>query len=186
MTNCPPASVTLPPRPLAGAGEEPTFDRLFQENIRYVGRTLRYLGVAEASVEDACQEVFVILHRRTKDYQEVGTLRAWVRQVCVLVAHNQRRTVRRRREDVRGDLPEPIALPEQQREVELGELRDHLRTVLDELPAQQRDVFVLFEIEGLTMVEVAATLSCPLQTAYSRLNSARARVRARVQEVVGQ
>lgn len=164
----------------------PTFDQLFHENIHYVGRTLRYLGVAEASVEDACQEVFVILHRRLKDYQEVGTLRAWVRQVCVLVAHNQRRTVRRRREDVRGDLPEPSALPEQQRDVELGQLRERLRAVLDELPAQQRDVFVLFEIEGLTMVEVAATLSCPLQTAYSRLHSARARVRAQVQEIVGQ
>ncbi len=60
-----------------------------------------------------------------------------------------------------------------------------LLAVLEELPAEQREVFVLYEIEQLTMPEVAEALSCPLQTAYFRLNTAREKVRARVQGGLG-
>ena len=184
MMKCPAGGLDLPSARLSDASQPLPFEQLFHEHVGYVARTLRYLGVREANIEDACQDVFVVLHRRQKDYREVGTLRAWVRQVCVLVAHNQRRTVRRRREDVSGEPPDGVVPPAQQSDVELAQLRAQLLGVLDELPTQQRDVFVLYEIEGLTMAEVAAALSCPLQTAYSRLNSARVKVRAQVEEVI--
>jgi RNA polymerase sigma-70 factor (ECF subfamily) len=46
----------------------------------------------------------------------------------------------------------------------------HLLAGLDE---DKRNVLVLYEIEGLTMREVAEVVGCPLQTAYSRLHAAR-------------
>jgi RNA polymerase sigma-70 factor (ECF subfamily) len=157
------------------------FDQVFRAQVQYVGRTLRYLGVDPAHLEDACQEVFVVVHRRFDAYKPGGSLRAWIRQICVGVARNHRRTLRRRREDASDYPPETVVPPNQQRDLELGDLRDRLLIVLEELPPEQRDVFVLYEIEQLTMSEVAEALSCPLQTAYSRLNAAREKVRARVQ-----
>jgi RNA polymerase sigma-70 factor (ECF subfamily) len=161
------------------------FDQVFRAEVRYVGRTLRYLGVDQAHLEDACQEVFVVVHRRLDVCQPGGSLRAWIRQICVRVARNRRRTIRRRREDASDNPPETVVPPNQQRDLELRDLRDRLLAVLEELPAEQRDVFVLYEIEQLTMREVAEALSCPLQTAYSRHNAARDKVRARVQGGLG-
>ncbi len=48
-----------------------------------------------------------------------------------------------------------------------------LMRALEQLDDDRRAVFVLYEIEGLSIAEVAAALGCPLQTAYSRLRAGR-------------
>jgi RNA polymerase sigma-70 factor, ECF subfamily len=174
-----PSLVSSGSRAVAPPVDVPDFDELFRAQIQYVGRTLRYLGVDQAHLEDACQEVFVVVHRRLAEYRPDASLRAWIRQICVGVARNRRRSIRRRREDPGGSPAEAVVPPHQQRDLELRHLRDRLLAILEELPAEQRDVFVLYEVEQLTMPEVAEAVSCPLQTAYSRLNAARAKVRAR-------
>src|SRR5579859_5825142 len=108
------------------------FDQIFRAHVHYVGRTLRYLGVDPAHLEDACQEVFVVVHRRLDACQPGGSLRAWIRQICVLVARNRRRTIRRRREDATDEPPETVVPPNQQRDLELRDLREMLLAVLEE------------------------------------------------------
>jgi RNA polymerase sigma-70 factor (ECF subfamily) len=156
------------------------FDAVFRAEAPHVGRTLRYLGVSEASLDDACQEVFLVVHRRLAEFSH-GSLRAWIRQICVFVAQNQRRALRRRREDATDDTPDVAAPPTQHGEVERRELRDRLLVLLDALPEEQRTVFVLYEVEQLGMAEVAEAVSCPLQTAYSRLHAARAKMKAGIE-----
>ena len=56
------------------------------------------------------------------------------------------------------------------------EARKWLDLALDTLDEKKRAVFVLYEIEQLSMNEVAQVLECPLQTAYSRLHAAREQV----------
>src|SRR4051794_18503672 len=85
------------------------FERVFEDEAPYVGRALRYLGVREPHVEDACQEVFVVIHRQLGQFQG-GSVRAWVRQICVHVANNHRRSLRRRREDAVAEPPD-VAIP---------------------------------------------------------------------------
>ncbi len=151
------------------------FDRVFTDHVRYAGRTLRYLGVAEADLDDACQEVFIVVHRRIHELTRPEGVRAWIRQVCVHVAQNARRSVRRRRDG--GEAPPDIPTPAtQDASIERTELRQRLLAILDRLNEDQRAVFVLYEIEQLTMAEVASAVDCPLQTAYSRLHAARAHV----------
>jgi RNA polymerase sigma-70 factor (ECF subfamily) len=58
------------------------------------------------------------------------------------------------------------------------ELRQNLDAALDQLDDAKRAVFVLYEMEGVPMTEIAESLGCPLPTAYSRLREARERVRA--------
>ncbi len=154
------------------------FDDVFRAEAANVGRALRYLGVAEASLDDACQEVFLVVHRRLAEFTG-GSLRAWIRQICVNVARTQKRTVRRRREDVVDVPPEVSSPPTQHGAVERRQLREKLLTLLDELSEAQRTVFVLYEIEQLAMAEVALAAACPIQTAYSRLHAARAKIQAR-------
>jgi RNA polymerase sigma-70 factor (ECF subfamily) len=156
--------------------ERPSFDRLFSEHVRYVGRTLRFLGVREAELEDACQEVFVVVHRRLPDFDPRGSVRGWIRQICVHVAQNERRRVRRSREDTFDPPIEVATAATQHGSAERREMRERLLALLDGLSDEQRNVFVLYEIEQLTMAEVAAALGCPLQTAYSRLHAARERL----------
>jgi len=157
------------------------FDVIFREEAAYVGRTLRYLGVRESHLEDACQEAFLVIHRRLADYRG-GSLRAWVRQICVHVAHNHRRSLHRHPEDPSAHPPEVVSPPEQHGALERRRLRQRLLAVLDELPDEQRATFVLFEIEHLTMAETAEALGCPLQTAYSRLHAARERIQTAIRE----
>ena len=161
---------------VASLAEPPAFDDVFSEHARYVGRTLRYLGIAEAELEDACQEVFIAVHRRLAEFDPAGSVRAWLRQICIHVAQNQRRTRRRRREEGGADMIEVESPATQHDAAERSEMRERLLALLARLDEQQRAVFVLYEIERMSMAEVAAALSCPVQTAYSRLHAARARL----------
>jgi RNA polymerase sigma-70 factor (ECF subfamily) len=167
--------VQSPPALGQGAATRPRFEQIFQEEAPYVGRTLHYLGVHEPHLEDACQEVFVVIHRQLGQLQG-GSVRAWVRQICVHVASNHRRSQRRRREDAVAEPPEVSTPASQQGEVERRELQQQLLAALAALSEEQRAVFVLYEIEQLTMPEIATAIGCALQTAYSRLYAARTKV----------
>lgn len=168
--------------PAAGRSEAPpTFEQIFQDEAVFVGRTLRYLGVHERHLEDACQEVFVVVHRRL-DQMQGGSVRAWVRQICVRVASNHRRSLRRRPEDAVAEPPEVAVPAPQHGEAEQRQARQRLLRALDTLPEDQREVFVLYEIEQLIMPEIAEAVGCALQTAYSRLYAARTKVQAAMKE----
>lgn len=174
-----------PPRSViatAGLSTQPLlrFEDVFASEAPFVGRTLLYLGVKGADVEDAAQEVFVVVLRQLASFGG-GSVRAWVRQICVNVARNHRRSQMRRREELVDEPPEP---PPAEGEVpgERAQQRQRLLAALDRLGEEQRSVFVLFEIEELPMTEVAGLLGCPLQTAYTRLYSARSRLETWLRE----
>jgi RNA polymerase sigma-70 factor (ECF subfamily) len=153
------------------------FEAIFREHAPFVWRALRRLGVAEADVDDVCQEVFVVVHRRLADFEGRSALRTWIYGICVRTASDHRKRAHRRHEvataepaEGRADAGTPHEALAQKRELE------RLDRALDTLDDDKRAVFVLYEIEGLTMPEIAEALSCPLQTAYSRLHAARERV----------
>jgi RNA polymerase sigma-70 factor (ECF subfamily) len=77
-----------------------------------------------------------------------------------------------------SEIPDSALAASQHNELELSLLFGKLQRALDGLDEEQRGAFVLYEIEELTLRETAEALSCPLQTAYSRLRSARNHVQA--------
>jgi RNA polymerase sigma-70 factor (ECF subfamily) len=155
------------------AAAQRRFREIFDEHARYVVRALRHLGVAEADLDDMAQEVFITVQRKLPEFEGRSKLSTWIYSICLRVASDYRRrayVVRERAhaepaEHVTGECVEDPAL-----RVESRRLVQHLLGVLD---ADKRAVFVLYEIEGLTMREVAEVVECPLQTAYSRLHAAR-------------
>jgi len=171
-------AIAVDPRPSSpGTMTSLDLSRVFADNILFVGRTLRHLGVHDSDLEDVCQEVFLVVHRRLAEFEGRAALRTWIYQICWRTAQaHLRRTGRdaRRRESLDQ---EPKTEPSQMHELENTDMRARLHRLLAELDHDKRAVFVLYELEELSMREVAETLGCPLQTAYSRLKAARSIVR---------
>jgi len=126
------------------------------------------------------QEVFLVVYQRLGDYEERSRARSWLYSICVRVASGQRRKVNRRRENVTMELPEQRSAPAQLQDVEDREALLLGHRLLALLPDEQREVFVLYEVEEMPMTEIAAALGCPLYTAYSRLRTARLKLLAEV------
>ena len=161
------------------------FRRIFDGHAATVSRTLRYLGVPESELMDAAQEVFLVVHRRYREFEGRSSLSTWIRQICLRVALSTRRRRGRRREDVLEQPPDAGVDADQHAVIERREQRAVLNRLLDALDDDQRAVIVLYEIELLPMREVAETVGCPLQTAYSRRKAALERLRAALTEGEG-
>ena len=156
-----------------GGVNESRLRQVVSGHFEVLWRFLRRLGIAEGDIDDAVQEVVLVLARKL-DQVEVGSERAFVLSTAFRVASGFRRATRRRREVDDGAIegfesPElsPEALAEKQR------LRLILQRVLNQLPLELRVVFVLYELEELTMADIAATLALPPGTVASRLRRSR-------------
>ena len=149
------------------------FRQLVHEHARPLARTLRYLGVSDADLEDAVQEVFVTAHRRWPELSHEESVGGWLRGVAVNVARNRRRNAERARRTFVPEVEEAAdaRLPEE----ELAERQRCLRLLrlLDALPEEQRTALVLFEVEGVPMKEISELLGTSLPTAYRRVEDAR-------------
>ena len=172
------AAPSLPdPAARVGAGGL-SFEAVFTQHAAFVWRVLRRLGVREADVEDVCQEVFVVVHRRLSTFQGQSAVRTWLYGIAVRVASDYRRRPHIVRERAVAEAPD-AAVPAEQ-DVELDRRRDlaWLDGVLDTLDEAKRAVFVLYEVERVPMADVATAVGCPVQTAYARLYAARKQVEA--------
>lgn len=175
------APLAAPPALLTGqpAQREPMaadVDSIWRAHGSFVWRILHHLGVKPADIEDATQEVFVVVHRRLGDYQEQDKLRAWLYAICTRVARDHRRKLFRRRERITDTPPERVVGPTQASSVENQQALQLAEKLLAALPDKQREVFLLYEVEQLSMAEVALAVDCPVPTAYARLRKARERV----------
>lgn len=145
------------------------------QHFSLVWRSLRRFGVEEHGVDDAAQHVFLTFAERLPDVEE-GRERAFLMGLCVRVAANARRRRTRSPETPSDKLEEQaIQAPDPEQLLQTKQRRAALDRALDELPIDQRSVFVLFELEGLSLPEIAGLLQIPLGTATSRLRRARQR-----------
>ena len=151
---------------------------LFRDFAPFVWRTVRRLGVADADADDVTQEVFLVVHRRLADFEARSSVRTWIFGICVRVASDHRRSAYQRRERPTDALPDEVGSTSPHHELEVSRARDQLDAALARLDDEKRAAFVLYELEELTLAEVAAALGCPLQTAYSRLQAARKHITA--------
>lgn len=154
------------------------FREIFDRYAKHVWRALLALGVPAKDVEDASQQVFLVVYRRLKDVDPAGPVRAFVYGVCLRVARDFRRRAQTRREHLVAEMPEQSVSPGQEAGVSDRESFAWLLRALNRLDESKREVFVLYEVEELEMPEITASLGCPLQTGYARLHAARDALRA--------
>jgi RNA polymerase sigma-70 factor, ECF subfamily len=148
-----------------------------------VWRSLRRLGLSECDADDASQQVFLVAHRRIVDIAPANE-QAFLLQTALRVAAEFRRGHRRRREDLEEELPavaDTGASPEEL--ADRRRARAVLDRVLEAMPMDLRQVFVLFDLEELTTAEVSIVLRIPKGTVASRLRRAREAFRQAVSRI---
>lgn len=145
---------------------------LVEAHMSSIWRTLRRLGVPEADLDDALQEVYLVAARRLDDIPPASE-RAFLLGTAVRVAATRRRTLARRRESFDA-LPErPDLLPSPEELTSRKRARVVLEQILAQLDEEFRTCFVLFELEGLAAPQIAELLQIPIGTVASRLRRAR-------------
>jgi RNA polymerase sigma-70 factor (ECF subfamily) len=154
-------------------GPGSAFSAVYAQYFRAVWRTLRRLGVEQAQLDDALQDVFVVVHRRLSEF-DGRSLRGWLYAIAVRVASDHRRAAAHRRT---VPLPETLVdqAPDPARASELTDAVRLLHELLGELDEPKRIVFVLGELEELSVPEIAEALGENQNTVASRLRAARAR-----------
>jgi RNA polymerase sigma-70 factor (ECF subfamily) len=147
---------------------------LLRAHYSCVWRTLRRLGVDQGRADDAAQDAFIVLSRRLGDVRE-GYERTFLLSSAVRIAANYRRTwhVKHEVADEGAVAAERDPRPTAEQLLDRKRLRQALEELLEAWPEDIRVVFVLFELEGLSMPEIAQVTETKLGTVASRLRRAR-------------
>jgi RNA polymerase sigma-70 factor (ECF subfamily) len=167
---------------MSGTAEEapvmPDFEEVYATTFPFAWRLLRRLGVPESSLDDAAQEVFVIVHRRLAGFEGRSSLRTWIAGIALRVASDLRRASRRRGDTIplSDEIADAMAdaRPGPVEHATSAQAFALMQKLLATLSEEQRDVFVLAELEQLTATEISAITGAGVNTVYSRLRLARA------------
>ena len=160
----------------ANANNGATFDGVYAHNMKFVLGTLRNMGVQDSALDDAAQEVFVVVHRRLSSFDGRNPIRGWLFAIAFRIASAVRRSSRRNRAQAYLDSEIEDAAPSPH---ELAERAQALRAsakLLAGLNANQCVVLMLTEVQGLTAQEIANTIGVGVNTVYTRLRRARQRL----------
>ena len=158
------------------AGERAAFEQFYRDHRRAVaGNLYRVLG-DRAELDDLVQEVFVIAFRGMVRFRGDAKLSTWLYRICVNVALGKLRSKSRRApplpyaelEDA-GD--EGANAPD--RQLERREELARVHRALEHLAPKKRIVFILHEVQGLDIKEIADIVQAPLVTVRTRLHYAR-------------
>jgi RNA polymerase sigma-70 factor (ECF subfamily) len=167
--------VPLPPDDSSNGPRAESFDDVYARYFPFVWRCLRGLGVPSVALDDAAQDVFLVVHRQLGGFRGESSAQTWLYGIARHVASNHQRRARRKQaplEPLVTEPPHPDAGPHER--AADAEAAAFVETFLASLNDKKRELFILAVLEEMTMPEVAAALSIPLNTAYTRLRSVRA------------
>ncbi len=145
--------------------------RLVELHLDFVWRSLRYLGITEPDREDACQRVWLVVTKNALRIRP-GKEKSYIFSVVVRIAKEARRGRRPGHEPLE-EHPLQAGTPSPEQQCDRGKARALLNELLVDLNQDQRTVFALFEIEGLSTPEIAEALGVSRGTVASRLRLAR-------------
>jgi RNA polymerase sigma-70 factor (ECF subfamily) len=173
--------VTTPDRPddekalvlAAQRGEMEAFSELVRRHQRRAYAVARAIVITHEDAEDAVQDAFLHAYRALHRFLPDQAFGAWLHRI---VANASLDITRRRKVRDADELPETVASPFRD-PAESAELRTRLRDALAQLPARQRSVIVLHDVEGFKHAEIGQLLGIPEGTARSDLHYARSALR---------
>jgi RNA polymerase sigma-70 factor (ECF subfamily) len=173
-----PLDLRAEPAPPGAVPAAVTFGEIYNEHFAFVWRSLRRLGVRDAALDDAAQEVFLVVYRRLPRFEWRSSLKTWLFGIVLRVARTFRRTAQRRSagEASLPDAEESSPLWTDPRPDEHAERAEEVRAfyaLLDELGEEKREVFVLAELEQMTAPEISEAIGISVTNVYARLRNAR-------------
>jgi RNA polymerase sigma-70 factor, ECF subfamily len=159
--------------PTSGVCARPSFERIYEEHFDFIWRSMRRLGISAHNIDDAVQDVFLVVHRRLEDFEERCSLKTWLFGIALRVAHDHHRRSRRKGGHEPLDPAVVDGSPGPHEELAKAEAVRELDRILNSLDEDKRAVFILAEIEQMTAPEIAEALGINVNTVYSRLRSSR-------------
>jgi RNA polymerase sigma-70 factor (ECF subfamily) len=159
---------------------------IYAEYFTPVWRSLRRLGVHDSDLEDAVQDVFLVLFRRRAEFERRSSLRTWIYGIALRVAKDYRRANKRhdRRVEALGAEPVPsAAAPQPDEEAVRREACRALAAALARLPDEARELIVLVELEQLSVKEAAEALDLHLRACQRRLKKAHEALEAALAQI---
>ena len=165
-----PAPVTTAVSPVH---EALPFRDVYDRYFAFVWRSAANRGVRQAALDDVVQEVFIVVHRKLPDFEGRSSMRTWIASIVRWVVTDY---MRKRGNQPAGDeLPEqtasggamPLEALERKAAVQL------LDALLSKMSDEQREVFVLHELEHMSGIEIAEITGTNENTVWSRLRAAR-------------
>lgn len=152
------------------------FHALYREQFDFVFRNLRRLGVPAEQVDDAVQDVFMVVLRRLDQYQAGSHPKAWLFAIALRVARNYRRSMRRkdsRLSAIDGDVFSASSEHDPFERAARTEAVRLLHAFLERIHEDKRSVFIMTELEQMSAPEIADALHVNLNTIYARIRAAR-------------
>jgi RNA polymerase sigma-70 factor, ECF subfamily len=147
------------------ASDEVDFEHVYRQHVAFVWRTLRTLGVPEAVLEDAANEVFLVVHRRWEDWDRRCRVTTWGR------ARVDRKLALVR--ETNAGAVDSGTRSDPGRQLDRKQAAAWVERFLEQLDPDKRSVFFLCEIEGMSVAEAARCLRLNPNTASTRLRRAR-------------
>jgi RNA polymerase sigma-70 factor (ECF subfamily) len=161
----------------SGAPSDIDVGKLFDQHAEFLLRMVRRVSGSQDRADDVVQRVFLIAHQKRDTLRDHPQIRGWLYQVAMNVIRHERRSLSRRlrlagalKEEPSTDTAEPT-----EARFEAAEQSARVRACIAKLPMEQREVFVLYELEELRGGEIATMLQLPENTVWSRLRLARTR-----------
>jgi len=163
----------------------PSFAEIYRTYFTFVWSSSRRLGVNESEIDDVVQEIFITINGRLSTLEQPDSLRSWIYSIVRRTVSSYHRAKRAKNASTAtlsaepemhySQTPSPQQLAEHSDQVKL------LWTLLENIDATKREVFVLAELDEMTVPEIASALEVPLNTVYSRLRAARLELEAALQ-----
>lgn len=150
----------------------PSLASVYRQHHAFVWRTLRCLGVTDSAVDDAVQDVFLVVHRKLDAFEGRAAVRTWLYEIARRVAWRHRQ--RAQADAARSfELPDLHEAPDLEDAVARAQALEILRAFLGRIDEDKAAVYVLAELGGLHGSEIAADLGVNVNTVHARLRAAR-------------
>jgi RNA polymerase sigma-70 factor (ECF subfamily) len=171
---------------LARQGDGAAFRAIMQRHNRRLYRAARAVLHDDAEAEDVVQEAYVRAFAALGDFRGDSSLATWLTRIALNEAlgrlRRRRPTVEIETFDARPEarvIPFPLMSPDMNPEQAAArqDVRRLLERAIDGLPEPFRVVFVLRDVEELSIEETAAQLGLRPETVKTRLHRARRRLR---------
>jgi RNA polymerase sigma-70 factor (ECF subfamily) len=166
---------------LAQAGNSAAFSMLVSRYRRKLLRFIEPLVMNASEGEDVVQEALLAAYRALHTFRGDSTFATWLYKIAINKAKNLRAQSFRRLPASRGEgedlIDDPVSgmvvVETPETILERDELLNVVDSAIDQLPTEQREAFLLVELEGLSYEQIAALMRSPIGTVRSRVHRAR-------------
>jgi RNA polymerase sigma-70 factor (ECF subfamily) len=176
---------------LSRQGNQQVFRKLVETYQGYAfSLAVRYLG-NEEDARDVVQDTFIRIWKRLSTFDFRCKFTTWMYRIVINLCHDRNKALNRQKKfldfNSLGDFPDLFSAAIAPIDLENESIRKELGTIIaalaGELPPRQRSIFVLRDLQDLSVAEVSQILRISKNSVKSNLSHARQKIRKRLEQI---